>query len=258
MLRKPSLVERLKEPEAFLLGTWSKLSALEAIELIGHVGFDFTVIDMEHTPHTFQTAYQAIATAQSVGMYAMARVADHAAGGLSTLLDGGIDGLLVPRVETGAQAIETTGAMAFPPIGNRGMGYGARASKWGLETVASYMEAAEAHVMRGVQLENIGALEQIESILDAPALNAVFIGFGDLALSSGLPRTHPTLLDLEAKVLKAAKARGIPVGTAVQKAEDAARCRNVGYSYCTISADTSIFAEGARDVMTAARASLGG
>jgi 2-dehydro-3-deoxyglucarate aldolase/4-hydroxy-2-oxoheptanedioate aldolase len=257
-LHKSSLVERLREPDAFLIGTWSKIHSIEAIELIGHVGFDFVVIDMEHTPHTVRTAYQAIATAQSVGLYAMVRVADHAARELSTLLDGGIDGILVPRVETLEQAQEITGAMAFPPLGNRGMGYGSRASKWGLETVQSYMDAANDHVVRGVQLENLGALEQVEHMFDAQALNAIFIGFGDLALSSGLPRTHETILDLEAKTISAAKRRNIPVGTAVQHAHDVNRCRSVGYSFCTVSADTSIFAEGARATVENARSALAG
>lgn len=257
MDRKPSLIERLREKDAFLVGTWAKIPSLETMELIGHVGFDFAIIDMEHAPHSFQSAYQAIATAQSVGMHAMARVSDRSGNAIQRLLDGGIDGILVPRVETPAIAAEVTAAMAFPPMGNRGMGYTSRAGRWGLDTAAEYLDRGRERTMRGVQIEDMGALEQIDGILEAPALNAVFIGFGDLALSSGLPGSHPTLRALEAKVLKAANAKGIPCGTAVQTPEDAVRCREAGYSYVMISADTTLFAHAARTLMNDTRAALG-
>jgi 2-keto-3-deoxy-L-rhamnonate aldolase RhmA len=254
---KPSLIERLTAEDAFLVGTWAKIPALETVELIGHVGFDFVVIDMEHAPHSFQTAYQAIAFAQSTGMAAIARAPDRSGSVVQRLLDGGIDGLLVPRVETPEQAAEATAAMAFPPMGTRGMGYTSRAARWGLDTAASYLEHGRNHILRGVQIEDMGALEQIEGILEAPALNALFIGFGDLSLSSGLPGDHPTLRGLEAKVLEAAKRRKIPVGTAVQKPEEAVRCKKAGYSYVMISADTTIFAQAARGLLDSTRAALG-
>ncbi|WP_070151456.1 HpcH/HpaI aldolase family protein [Sphingobium phenoxybenzoativorans] len=257
MDRKPSFIERLGEKDAFLVGTWAKIASLETVELLGHVGFDFAVVDMEHAPHSFQTAYQAIATAQSVGMYTLARLPDRSGSAVQRLLDGGIDGLLVPRVETPAIAAEATAAMAFPPLGSRGMGYTSRAARWGLDTAAEYLERGRNHVMRGVQIEDMAALEQIDGILEAPALNAVFIGFGDLALSSGLPGSHPTLRALEAKVLAAAKAKGVPCGTAVQTPDEAVRCREAGYSFVMISADTTLFAHAARKLMTDTRSALG-
>jgi 2-keto-3-deoxy-L-rhamnonate aldolase RhmA len=255
--RKPSLIDRLKAKDAFLVGTWAKIPSLETVELIGHAGFDFAVVDMEHAPHSFQSAYQAIATAQAVGLYAMARLPDRSGGAVQRLLDAGIDGLLVPRVETPEIAADVTAAMAFPPLGSRGMGYTSRAARWGLDSAADYLERGRNHVMRGVQIEDMGALEQIEGILAAPALNAVFIGFGDLALSSGLPGSHPTLRGLEAKVLAAARAKGVPCGTAVQTPEEAVRCREAGYSFVMISADTTLFAHAARRLMDDTRNALG-
>jgi 2-dehydro-3-deoxyglucarate aldolase/4-hydroxy-2-oxoheptanedioate aldolase len=254
---KPSLIERLQADGAFLVGTWAKIPSLETVELIGHVGFDFAVIDMEHAPHSYQTAYHAIAFAQSTGMPVIARAPDRSGSAIQRLLDGGIDGILVPRVETAEQAAEATAAMAFPPMGTRGMGYTSRAARWGLDSAASYLEHGRERTLRGVQLEDMGSLENIEAILEAPALNAMFIGFGDLALSSGLPGDHPTLRRLEATVIEAARRRGIPVGTAVQKPEEAVRCRNAGYSYVMISADTTIFAQAARGLIESTRAALG-
>lgn len=253
---RTSIVERLKADNAFLVGTWVKIPSLEIVELLGHVGFDFAIVDMEHAPHSFPSAYQAIATAQASGMAALVRAPDRSGSAIQRLFDGGADGILVPRVETPAQAAEATAAMAFPPMGHRGMGYTSRAARWGLDTAAEYLDWGRNHILRGVQLEDIGALESIDAILEAPALNAIFIGFGDLALSSGLPGTHQTLRDLERKVLDAARAKNIPCGTAVQKPEDAVRCRDAGYSYVMISADTTIFAQAARSLIDNTRNAL--
>lgn len=252
---RPSMIDRLRGGE-FLVGTWAKIAALETVELLGHVGFDFAVIDMEHAPHSFQSAYSAIAHAQASGMSALIRAPDRTGSAIQRILDAGADGILVPRVETPEQAAEATASMAFPPMGHRGMGYTSRAARWGLDSAADYLAHGREHVLRAVQLEDIGALEAIDAILEAPALNGVFIGFGDLALSSGLPGSHPTLRALEAKVLAAVKARGIPCGTAVQTPADALRCKQTGYSYCMISADTSLFANAAKALIADTRAAL--
>lgn len=256
MESKPSFIERLSAPGAFLLGTWAKIPSLETVELIGHVGFDFAVIDMEHAPHSFQTAVNAIAHGQGTGMAVIARAPDRSGSAIQRLLDAGIDGVLVPRVETPEEAADATAAMAFPPMGTRGMGYTSRAARWGIDSTADYLDRGRTRTLRGVQVEDIGAMENIEAILDAPALNALFIGFGDLTLSSGLPASNPTLRALEAKALAAARERGIPVGTAVQTPEEAVRCQDAGYSYVMVSADTTIFAKACKSLVDDTRSAL--
>lgn len=251
-----SIVDRLREDGAFLIGTWSKIPSMEPVELLGHVGFDFVVIDMEHAPHSFQTTARAIAYAQAAGMVALVRAPDRSGNALQRLLDANADGILVPRIETPEQASEMTAAMAFPPVGTRGNGYTSRAARWTLDPIADYFDRGRNHILRAVQLEDMGSLENIEAILEAPALNAIFIGFGDLSMSSGLAPSDPKLRALEAKVLAAAKSRNIPVGTAVQTTEDAVRCRDAGYSYVMISADTTLFAQAAKSLITDTRAAL--
>ncbi|MBP7336551.1 aldolase/citrate lyase family protein [Niveispirillum sp.] len=257
MAKRSSIMERLRAKDAFLIGTWAKIPSLETVELLGHVGFDFVVIDMEHAPHSFQTAGAAIAQAQSTGMAALVRAPDRSSSATQRLLDAGVDGILTPRVETPEIAAEVTAAMAFPPLGTRGMGYTSRAARWGLDSVDEYLDHGRNHILRGVQLEDLTALENIEAILDkAPALNAAFIGFGDLCMSSGLPATHPTLKAAEEKVLAAARARGIPVGTAVQTPAQVVERRERGYAYVMVSADTTIFAQAARDLVVRTRDAL--
>jgi len=231
-------------------GTWVKIPALETVEMLGHAGFDFVVIDMEHALHSLQTAYQCIVQAQAAGMAALVRMPDHSAALAQKLLDAGADGLLIPRVESAEAARRALSGMCFPPHGSRGMGYTSRAAMWGADSVATYLERGRTGVTRIAQLEDAGAIGEIEQICAAPGLDAVFIGFGDLMLSTGLPRNDPAIQAMEQQVLATAAAHGRPVGTAVQSPKDALACRDAGYSFVMISADTTIFSLGARGLMS--------
>src|SRR5690606_42070582 len=80
-----------------LLGTWVKIPSLETVELLGHAGFDFVVVDMEHAPHALDRAYELVFAAQAMGMGALVRLPGQEAATIQPLLDAGADGLLVPR-----------------------------------------------------------------------------------------------------------------------------------------------------------------
>ena len=227
-------------------GTWVKIPALETVEMLGRAGFDFIVVDMEHAPHSLQTAYQAIVQAQAGGMAALVRMPDHSPSMAQKLLDAGADGLLIPRVESAAAARRALDGMCFPPEGGRGMGYTSRAAMWGADSVAAYLERGRTGVTRIAQLEDVGVIGDIADVCAVPGLDALFIGFGDLMLSTGLGRTDPVILGLEQTVLAAGAARGLPVGTAVQSPTEALACREAGYGFVMVSADTTIFSQGAR------------
>ena len=234
-------------------GTWVKIPALETVEILGRAGFDFIVVDMEHAPHSLQTAYQAIVQAQAAGMAALVRMPDHSASMAQKLLDAGADGLLIPRVDSAEAARRALAGMCFPPQGSRGMGYTSRAAMWGADSVATYLERGRTGVTRIAQLEDAGVIGEIEAVCAAPGLDAIFIGFGDLMLSTGLARTDPAILELERSVLAAGSAHGLPVGTAVQSPTEALACRDAGYGFVMISADTTIFSQGARALSAALR-----
>jgi 2-dehydro-3-deoxyglucarate aldolase/4-hydroxy-2-oxoheptanedioate aldolase len=234
-------------------GTWVKIPALETVEILGRAGLDFVVIDMEHAPHSLQTAYQAIVQAQGAGMAALVRMPDHSASMAQKLLDSGADGLLIPRVESAEAARRVLAGMCFPPEGSRGMGYTSRAAMWGADSVAAYLERGRTGVTRIAQLEDAGVIGEIEAVCAAPGLDGLFIGFGDLMLSTGLGRTAPAMLELEKAVLAAGAARGLPVGTAVQTPAEALACRDAGYGFVMVSADTTMFSQGARALMAGLR-----
>src|SRR6187551_1171615 len=212
---------RLASADRCLFGTWVKIPALEPIEILADAGFDYIVIDQEHAPLTFEFAYQATVVAQGAGMSVLVRVPDRSGSHLQRLLDAGVDGILVPRVTSVAEASAAVRQMLFSPGGDRGIGITSRAGRWGGLPKPEYLRFGDEEVLRAVQLEERAAIEAVEEILDVPGLNGVFLGMGDLQLSSGLTQADPEFQKLVDRLLAAAQARGIPAGTAVQTAAQA-------------------------------------
>jgi len=234
-----------------VFGTWVKLATLETVELLGHAGFDFIVVDMEHAPLTLESAYRAIVTAQAMGMGALVRVPDRSDSHLQRVLDAGADGILVPRVTDVATCRASVDAMRFSPTGTRGLGTTSRAGRWGLGTMAEYLEHGQNGIVRGVQVEDQGGLRVIDEIVAVEGLSALFIGTGDLSLSSGLPASHPDNDALIAGALEACRGRGIPCGTAVGDAAAARAAADRGFRFVMVSNDTTMFGTAARDLRLA-------
>ncbi|MBO9577297.1 MAG: hypothetical protein J7480_00830 [Microbacteriaceae bacterium] len=233
--------DRIRESGRALIGTWLKLPSLEAVEILGDAGFDFVVIDQEHAPLDLQTAYAAIVVAQASGMNALVRVPDRSGSHLQRLLDSGADGILVPHIAGAAGTAEAVAAMTFPPDGDRGMGLTSRAGRWGRRSRADYVGRG-AGVFRAVQLEDLDSLDEAEAIVATPGLSGVFVGMGDLQLSTGLPADDPELRGRVDRVLEAARRADVPVGTAVQSPADFRAAVARGYSYVMVGNDTGMLA----------------
>ena len=251
MDERGSFARRLAGEGPAVFGTWVKLPTIETVELLGHAGFDFIVVDMEHAPLTLESAYRAIVMAQAIGMGALVRVPDRSDSHLQRLLDSGADGILVPRVTDAATCRASVDAMRFSPTGVRGLGSTSRAGRWGLDTQASYLEHGRDGIVRGVQVEDQGGLRMIDEILAVDGLNALFIGTGDLSLSSGLPAAHPDNDALIASMLESCRTRGIPCGTAVGDAAAARAAADRGFRFVMVSNDATMFAKAARDIRRA-------
>ena len=196
------MTERLRDRDGGpLLGTWVKIPALETVELLARAGFDFVVVDLEHSPMTLEAAYRAVVVAQGLGVHALVRVPDRGAGNVQPVLDMGVDGVLVPHVLDGADADRVMRGLLFPPHGGRGLGTTSRAGAWGLDTTPEYLRRGNEETLRIPQLEDPSALEDLEAVLDTPGVNAAFLGMGDLTLSTGRAADDPVLSELTDRLL---------------------------------------------------------
>ena len=245
----------LRRPGRPTFGTWVKLPTIETLELLADAGFEFVVIDLEHSPLTLESAYTLFFAAQHLGMTALVRVADRSGNYLQRVLDAGVDGVLVPQVSSVEEAAAAVAGMTFSPVGRRGAGSTSRAGRWGLDSVAQYRADGDS-IVKGIQLEDREALEDLEPILDVAGLGAVFLGMGDLTLSTGLPATDPALVALTDNLLAETAKRNLPCGTAVGDATAAAAAAARGFSFVMVSNDTTIFARAANELGRAVRESF--
>ena len=241
------------------LGTWVKLPSLETVEILALCGYDFVVVDGEHSPLTLESVYRSIALGQALGMQVLVRVADRSGETVQRILDAGADGILTPQVADAAVASEVTRRMIFSSDGGtRGMGATSRAGWWGLASAAEYLEHGRTQLARVIQLESVEALASVEEILDVPTVNAALIGLGDLTLSTGRRVSDPVVSDMVARFVAAAHERDLPCGTAVANADAAVAAINDGFDFVLVSNDASLFAAAAKNQLDHVRERVGG
>ena len=209
---KQALLE--KRPQ---IGLWLGLADSYSAEICAGAGFDWLLIDGEHSPNGLRSILQqAQAIAAYPGAHAIARVpVGHGHVGTALIkqyLDLGIQTLLVPMVDTAEQAQAIVRAMRYPPDGIRGMG-GARASGWG--RYPSYAKDANERVCLLVQAESREALKNLDAIAAVDGVDGVFIGPADLSASlghvgnAGHADVQEAIRDTIARINQAGKAAGI-------------------------------------------------
>jgi 2-keto-3-deoxy-L-rhamnonate aldolase RhmA len=246
-------IERARSAGRGLLGTWVKIPAFETVELLAHAGFDFVVLDMEHSPLSLDRVYELIFATQRLGMAALVRLPDHLGSSVQPLLDAGADGLLVPRVTSTEVAAAITARMVFAPAGERGLGFTSRAGRWGLMSLPDYVKRGDEQCLRMIQLEDWASLEAAAQFAALEHVNGLFVGLGDLFLSSGRSASSPEVQALVGKVLEATRAAGILSGIAAGSAAEARSYLAMGYSLVMVSNDATLFGRAAADLVRASR-----
>ena len=199
------------------IGLWLGLADHYTTEICAGAGFDWLLIDGEHSPNDLRTILQqAQVIAGYPGSHAIARVpVGHGNIGTALIkqyLDLGIQTLLVPMVDTPAQAAALVQAMRYPPLGIRGMG-GARASRWG--RLPHYAKEANDQVCLLVQVETREAMANLDAIIATEGVDGVFIGPSDLSATHGHvanpghPEMQALIADAIRRIVKGGKAAGI-------------------------------------------------
>lgn len=254
MVSTQGFMDRARAGKRGLLGTWAKIPCLETIEMLAHAGFDFVVIDMEHAPLALDRVYELIFASQRMGMAALVRLPDHLGSPIQPLLDGGADGLLVPRITRTEVADSITTRMVFAPAGERGLGFTSRAGRWSLMPMGDYLKRGDEQCLRMVQLEDRATLEAAEQFAQLKHVNGLFVGLGDLFLSSGKPPAAPEVQQLVRKVLKVTQDAGILSGIAAGAPAEAREYLDLGYRLVMVSNDATLFGKAAAETV---RATLG-
>jgi 2-dehydro-3-deoxyglucarate aldolase/4-hydroxy-2-oxoheptanedioate aldolase len=148
--------------------------------------------------------------------------------------------------------------MVFAPAGERGLGFTSRAGRWSLMPLPEYLERGDQQCLRMIQLEDWVTLEASAQFAALEHVNGIFVGLGDLFLSSGRPAGSPEVQALVAKVLKTTKDAGILSGIAAGTPAEARQYLEMGYSLVMVSNDATLFGKAAAEMVRASRAEKAG
>lgn len=229
------------------LGVWSGLGGTVAPEVLAVAGFDWIVLDTEHAPIEVAEVLPALqALAAYPGSSAVVRPAINDPVLIKRHLDQGAQTLVIPYVQSAAEARAAVAAMRYPPRGIRGVAGVTRASRFG--TVKDYATRAEEELCLIVQVETAQALAALEEIASVEGVDGVFIGPADLAASMGHPGAagHPEVVAAIEGAIGRLKTLAVPAGILSMDPAFARRCMALGTAFTAVGVDVGILVAGAR------------
>jgi 2-keto-3-deoxy-L-rhamnonate aldolase RhmA len=234
------------------VGTWVSLSDPAVAEIAAGEAFDFVVVDTEHTPLGLETVADCLRAVDAAGNTGVVRTPWNDPVRIKRLLDLGPDGLLVPMVESAAEARGAVGATRYPPAGDRGVA-AARAADYG-RTFESYVDEDHRDVSVIVQIESETAVENAADIAAVDGIDALFVGPADLSASLGVfaEWTDPAFLAAIESVIEAGEAADVPVGTLGTTPEQIHALGSLGFDYMVAGVDFTHLVEGQKRALDAA------
>jgi 2-dehydro-3-deoxyglucarate aldolase/4-hydroxy-2-oxoheptanedioate aldolase len=199
------------------LGTWLMAGAPNTAEALGHAGFDFLVVDMEHVTIEFSDLAHILRAIGCTPSVPVVRVAWSDQVLVKRAMDAGAETLMLPFIQTAEEAERAVSYMRYPPHGVRGV----------------------AAVHRGSQLETPEAIANLDAIAAVDGVDALFVGPGDLSAAMGHIGDigHNNVQDLIAHAAKAAGKAGKPIGIVGPNPAMVARFMDYGYSFAAIASD---------------------
>lgn len=195
-----------------VVGSWMSLGDTGVAEIMARAGFDFLTVDMEHSAITLRDAQELIRVVSLAGVCPLVRLSSNDPTQAKRIMDAGAAGVIVPMVNSEAEARAAVAAVKYPPAGRRSAGL-SRAQDYG-PGFDAYFAAANTDGLVVVQIEHADAVEQADAILSVPGIDAYLIGPYDLSASLGLAGQldHPRITSALDKVREVARKRGVPAG----------------------------------------------
>jgi 4-hydroxy-2-oxoheptanedioate aldolase len=243
-LPKNTFKSALKAGQA-QIGLWSSLSSNYSVEVIAGAGFDWILLDMEHSPNDLESLLTQLQAAAPYPSHPVVRVPWNDMVTIKRVLDAGAQTLLIPYVSTVEEARAAVSFTRYPPVGVRGVAGTTRASRFG--RVKDYAKRAHEELCVLVQVETQQGLDNLEAIAAVEGIDGVFIGPADLHASLGHlgeianPKIMPMIDEAIRRIRKAGKAPGI----LTVNEDNARRQLKEGALFVAVGADVGLLARGA-------------
>lgn len=232
--------------------------APDLVELFGAIGYDFVMIDCEHGPMSLDEVEHMVRAAEVFGITPITRIPNHHDSTILQFLDRGVQGIIVPHVNTRAEAEAVAKAARYYPDGHRGVG-GGRAHDYGVGTSrAESTQWVNSQVLVIPMVEETAAVDNLDAILTVPGVDVLHVASGDLGQSMGNPGAA-AVRQVMSQVIPKIRAGGKLVGVGGNAPADAAGVAEfikLGANFVTISA-LGLLQIGAKDFRQRVQTALG-
>lgn len=230
------------------IGLWCTLPDPYVTEFLAHAGFDWLLIDSEHSPSDLKTIGTQIAVARDANTSIIVRPPVNDTVVIKQYLDIGAQTLLLPMVNSAAEARAAVAAMRYPPEGVRGVAGTTRATRFG--RIPGYHKNASTELCLLVQVETKAALDELEAIAAVDGVDGIFIGPSDLAASLGFPGNpyEPEVVATIEKAIQRIRATGKPAGILAFDEEYLHECVAQGTTFTAVGGDIALLLSGAENL----------
>ncbi len=242
----PTLKTRIAAGDCLAV-SWLALGSVAVTEIAARAGADAIVLDLQHGLWERRDLEAAIGLVPA-DIPVIVRVAENSALAIGTALDAGAEGVMVPMIESAADAAQALRHAKYPPHGTRSAG-GVRP----LKDFGAYVQGAHQLAVL-VMIETVAGLAQATEIAAVPGLDMVFIGSGDLSLSLQVGGADPRLAEACQSIRSACDAAVLPCGIFTGTRSAALASREAGYGMVVAASDIDVVAQGFADAMGALRA----
>lgn len=228
------------------VGLWNSLASAVTVEVIAGAGFDWVLVDMEHSPNDLPLVHaQLQAMAAHPESATVVRPPWNDAVTIKRLLDLGVQSFLIPCVQNAEQAAAAVRHTRYPPHGVRGFASASRATGFG--RIPNYWQHAHEEICVLVQVETVEALVEIEAIAAVDGVDGIFIGPGDLSASMGHlgQPSHPDVIRAIEDAIRRIRAAGKPSGFLTGDEQLARRTLDLGCQFVAVGADVALLARAA-------------
>ena len=242
---RPNRLHKAVRGGGTAIGGWVAFSDPASAEVLARSGFDFLMVDGEHCPLTIEHIHSILLAIQQTDVGAVVRPVGKSPHFIKQLVDLGADGVMVPQVDTVAEAQAAVQAAKYRPLGNRAFGPVRAGGYW---TDPDYLKTANDYHILILQIETPTGMENMPEILKVDGVDGVFFGHGDYSHASGHlgELDHPEVLAAEDRFYELAREARMPAGTIARNPENFGRAVQKGAQLAVLRADISYVVAGAR------------
>lgn len=230
------------------IGFWSSLASNISVEILAGSGFDWLLLDTEHSPNDVPQVYGQLQAMMENDTHPVVRPPWNDMVIVKRYLDMGVQSLLIPTVQNREEAEQAVAYTRYPPNGVRGFASGSRSSRFG--RIKDYHTRCEEEICVLVQIETNEGLENLDAIATVEGVDGVFIGPGDLSAGLGYlgQPGHPDVRKIIEDAISRIRAAGNAAGILTGDEEQARACLAAGCQFIAVGADAALLARGSEAI----------